>query len=160
MTKNRATLAFISAIFALSLAVIGCGSDDESTTESRISKAAFVKSGDQICRENYSKRGRVLVSLNEKYVKGKKELPSQALQEELLVERVMPIFREQSEELNELPLPKTGTKEAKQILSGLEEAIEGVEANPARSIKQGTGVEFAEVEALAQDYGFQYCGRS
>jgi hypothetical protein len=42
----------------------------------------------------------------------------------------------------------------------LEKSIKNVEADPARSLSEGTGVEFKEVEQLAQDFGFEWCGRS
>lgn len=154
--------AFIAGLLALALGVAGCGSSDETTGESAsttVTKAVFIKQGDQICKDNYSKRTQLLTALGTKYFKDKKP-PPQAVQEKILVEQVMPVFQEESKELNDLPLPEEGSKEAEAILTGLEDAIAAVEANPARSLKQGTEVEFGDVEKLAHDYGFEWCGRS
>jgi hypothetical protein len=154
--------AFIAGLLAMALGVAGCGSSDDSSDESTsatVTKVVFIKQGDQICKDNYSKRTKLLTALGIKYFKDKKP-PPQAVQEKILVDEVMPVFQEESEELNDLPLPAENSKEAEAILTGLEDAIAAVEENPARSLKQGTEVEFGDVEKLAQDYGFEWCGRS
>jgi len=156
--------AFVAGLLVLVLGGIaaGCGSSDEDTGESgeaTVTKAVFIKQGDQICKDNYSKRTQLLTALSTKYFKDKKP-PPQAFQEKILVNQVMPVFQEESEELNDLPLPEEGSKEAEAILTGLEDAIAAVEANPGRSLKLGTEVEFGDVEKLAHEYGFEWCGRS
>jgi hypothetical protein len=159
--KDPLKLACIAGLMLLSLVLAGCGSSDDDTAEggtATISKVAFIKQGDQICRDNYSKRTQLLTGYIERF-KGK-ELPPISQQEEIVVNRVMPIFWEQSEELNSLPLPSKGTAEAEKFLAALEDSIESVEANPTKSIEQGTGVEFREAEQLGEDFGFQWCGRS
>jgi hypothetical protein len=141
---------------------VGCGDSDEATGEegdTTVTKAVFIKQGDRICKDNYSKRGALITKLSKKYFKDQKP-PPQAVQEKILVNQIMPVFQEESEELNDLPLPEEGSKEAEAILTGLEDAIAAVEANPARSLKLGSEVEFSDVEKLAQEYGFEWCGRS
>ncbi len=157
--KQLVTIALAAALMAL--AISGCGSSDSEDAEasSGMPKAVYIQKGDRICQANYAKRTQLLTQLSKKY-SGGKNLPPLARQEEILVNRVMPIFWEESKELNELPLPEKGAKEAEEILAGLEKSIEGVEADPAKSLSEGTGVEFKEVEKLAQEYGFEWCGRS
>ena len=153
---------FVAGLLITALGLASCGDSDEATGESAeatVTKVVFIKQGDQICKDNYSKRTKLLTALGTKYFKDKKP-PPQSVQEEILVKQVMPVFQEESDELNDLPLPAEGGKEAEAILTGLEDAIAAVEANPARSLKQGTEVEFSDVEKLAHDYGFEWCGRS
>jgi len=154
--------AVVVGLLAVALGVGGCGSSDSESGESgtaAVKKVVFIKKADQICEDNYSKRTKLLTALSAKYSNRQKP-PPQALQEQILVDKIMPVFQEESEELNELPLPAEGSKEAEAILSGLEGAIAAVEANPARSLKQGTEVEFGDVLELARAYGFEWCGRS
>jgi hypothetical protein len=156
--------AFVVGSLALMVGGIagGCGGSDEAAGETEgatVTKTVFIKQGDRICKGNYSKRTKLLTVLGIKYFKDRKP-PPQAVQEKILVNEIMPIFQEESEELNDLPLPEEGSKEAEAILRGIEDAIAAVEANPARSLKNGTEVEFSDVEKLAHEYGFEWCGRS
>jgi len=159
--KQRVTIALAAALALVAIAINGCGSSDGEDAEASagLPKAVYIQKGDRICQANYAKRGQLLTRLGKKF-SGGKDLPPLARQEDILVNQVMPIFWEESKELNELPLPKEGTKEAEEILGDLEKSIESVEANPARSLKEGTEVEFEEVEQLAHEYGFEWCGRS
>jgi hypothetical protein len=155
--------AFVTGLLALSLGMASCGSSDDETGESvssPVAKAVFIKQGDRICKDNYSKRTQRLTRLSNEFFGNGKKPPPQAQQEDILVNQLMPIFWEESEELNELPLPEEGTQEAEEILARIEGAIKAVEANPARSLKRGTGVEFRQAEELAHDFGFEWCGRS
>jgi len=149
------------ALIAL-IAASGCGSSDGEEADANgpaLAKPLYIQKGDRICQDNYAKRGRLLTRLSQEFSEGK-NLPPPARQEAILVNQVMPIFWEESKELNALPLPEEGTKEAEEILAALEVSIESVEADPARSIREGSGVEFKEVERLAHEYGFEWCGRS
>jgi len=155
-------LALAAGVTALTLGSMGCGSSggtDSASGESAVPKALYVQKGDRICQANYAKRTRLLVNLRKQFANGTK-LPTQADQEQILVNQIMPIFWEESKELNALPPPGEGAEEAKEILAALERSIEGVEADPAKSLSAGTGVEFKEAEQLAHEYGFKWCGRS
>ncbi len=161
--RNLHIVALVAALALLPVVILGCGSSDREDAEaangSNVAKAIYIQRGDQICKANYAKRTRLLTRLRAQF-SGGKSLPTQARQEEILVDQIMPIFREESQELNDLPLPKEGTEEAEKILAALEQSIEGVEADPTKSLAEGTGVEFREAEQLAHQYGFEWCGRS
>jgi hypothetical protein len=144
------------------VASCGGGSVTAATTgggDAPVTKAQFVKKGDQICRLNYTEREKVLFEYLEK-VKKEGGAPPLAKQEELLVTRILPIFKEESQELDELPLPTSETRNAKAILKALAAAIAAVESHPGVAVRNGMSVLFAHVEALAHAYGFEYCGRS
>lgn len=165
MQRIGTCCATIVALLGIVAVVAGCGSGGSSTdatpggADASLTKAQFVKQGDQICRRNYTKREKLLVGY---LAKAKREgaPPPEAVQEEVLVDQVMPIFREESEELNELGLPTKETEKAEAVLRALEGAIAAVESEPDVAIKQGTKVQFARAEKLAHSYGFEFCGRS
>jgi hypothetical protein len=162
-TRHPYICALIVVVALLAFVCQGCGGSDnedaEAANNTAVAKAIYVEKGDQICKSNYAKRTQVLTQLRKKYP-GSKNLPPIARQEDILVKQIMPIFWEESEELNDLPLPNEGADEAEKILAALEKSIEGVEADPARSLREGTGIEFESTEQLAQDYGYEWCGRS
>jgi hypothetical protein len=157
--QNKLQWTIFACLLGLILSLLGCGSGGDETEEG-LTKAVFIKRGDKICQDNYSKRTQRLTQLNNEYVKNQAKPPSQSLQETLLVSEVMPIFQEEAEELDDLPLPDQEAAQAQKIIRALEEAIKGVEANPGQAIARGTGVQFREAEELAKAFGFQYCGRS
>jgi hypothetical protein len=161
IVPRRVTIVALLAFLAF---VSGCGGGGGTNVTSdsgdaSLTKAQFVKKGDQICRRNYTKREQVLLG----YLVKAQEAgapPPQAKQEEVLITRILPIFREESEELDKLGLPTTETKKAEAILQALESAIAAVESEPAAALREGTGVQFAQAEKLARSFGFAYCGRS
>jgi hypothetical protein len=159
---NFLGVIWVAGLLGLILVSAGCGSSNEATGDSgspTVAKVFFIKRADQICEDNYDKRGALLVRLHNELFKGNKP-PPQAKQEEILVQQIMPIFREESDELNDLPLPQEETEKATQILRSLEQSIESVEASPAQSLRNGTAVAFHNTEQLAQAFGFEWCGRS
>ncbi len=154
---KRGLLAAVLAMAVLAVSFAsGCGDSED---EASLTKAEFVKQGDKICKDNYAKREKFLLGYVED-IKASGKQPPQAEQEDILVNELMPIFREQSEELSEIGLPETETGQAEKILAAIEGAIEKVEQEPDVAIKQGTGVQFAEAEKMAAEFGFKYCGRS
>lgn len=152
-----ATVVALLGVVAV-LAGCGGGSSTSNGSEASLTKAQFVKKGDQICERNYTRREQVLAGYLAKAEK-EGQLPL-AKQEEVLVDQIMPIFREESEQLNELGLPTSETQKAEEILKGLEAAIAAVESEPDVALTKGTRVQFAAVENLAHSYGFEFCGRS
>src|SRR3982750_4598739 len=142
--KQPLIIALTAALALLALVNSGCGSSDGEDAEASglaVPKAVYISNGDRICKANYAKRTQLLTGLSKEFSGGKK-LPSLARQEAILVNQIMPIFWEESKELNELPLPQEGAGEAEKILAMLEKSIKNVEADPARSLSEGTGVEF------------------
>lgn len=157
--KTRLKIALVLGLALLAAGAAGCGSSDNDEAEAKASalpKALYVEKGDRICEANYAKRTQLIEQLRQNW----KKLPPLEKQEEILVDQIMPIFWEESEELNALPLPEEGAEEAKTILTSLEDSIRGVEANPAKSVRKGSVVEFRDTEQLAKEYGFESCGRS
>jgi hypothetical protein len=165
MQRKGKFCATVVALLGVIAVVAGCGGGGGSTDattgggDASLTKAEFVKQGDLICQTNYTKRGRVLAAYLAK-AKEQGAAPPMAQQEALLVNRILPFFQEESEELNELGLPTSDAKKAEAVLRALEEAIAAVEAEPDVAVRKGTAVQFARAEHLAHSYGFEYCGRS
>jgi hypothetical protein len=152
----------VVALSGIVAVLMGCGGGGSTTNEggdASLSKAQFVSKGDQICELNYTKRERVLSGYLAKAEREGGQLPL-ARQEKVLVDQIMPIFQEESEQLNGLGLPTTETQKAEAILEGLEAAIAAVESEPDVALEEGTAVQFGAVEKLARSYGFEFCGRS
>jgi hypothetical protein len=157
--NTRLKYALAVGLILLAAGAAGCGSSDDGEAEAKASalpKAIYVEKGDRICEDNYAKRTQLIEGLSQSWEK----LPPLEKQEEILVKQIMPIFWEESKELNALPPPQEGAEEAKKILASLEESIRDVEANPAKTVRKGSVVEFGDTEKLARAYGFESCGGS
>jgi hypothetical protein len=147
ISVNRRLLAGIISVLAISAVLAACGSDDESLT-----KAAFIKKGDAICKRAQSERiarsdaGIAKLEEENRIANSKDEA-------ELIVETLPPI-RAMAEDLADLGTPDEGASEAEAIAPAFEEAVDKAEADPAFV---SSGEAFAKPDRLAEEYGFTAC---
>jgi hypothetical protein len=150
-------LTLVVAAVASVVVVAGCGGSDDGS-EARLTKAELIAQGDKICQEADGRRLAALAP----YIKEAKEdgkLPPEAEQKKLVVELVLPPFREEAEELAELNPPQRDEKEIEAIVAEIEAAVKRGEENP-QSILAGAETQFGKAEQLGREYGFKHCGRS
>lgn len=138
------------AVMALTLGGIGCGSGGDSASKT-LTKAEFIKRGDEICRAAEEKR-------EQKIAAWKKEHNDPVLSQRKQIENViravaLPPIREESEQLAALEPPSTDQRAAN-LIASFARAVEEAEANP-RSYVEGTA--FSETKSLARKYGFKKC---
>jgi hypothetical protein len=145
---------------ALALVVLaaGCGSDDSSTeTTAALSKAAFVREADAICREN-----------REKIIKAAAKIPLQekpeareAVERKLISSLLIPGLEEVVDRIRDLGPPPSGEAQIERILVLTENAIEEAETEPetyvaGENYRDGS-VRFGEANRLARGYGMKSC---
>lgn len=120
-----------------------------------LSKAEFIKKGDEICRvvpQEFSKR---LSVLEEEANKSNKPKPSKS---ESNLEAAVPPLYVAVEALEELAPPQGDEQEAAAIVSALESAAKGLEEKPESELL-GPQSPFAEFQKLTKAYGFQLCSQ-
>lgn len=154
---NRRLLAVLAAIFAVGL-IAGCGSSDDSTDTVEetvtLTKAEFIKQGDQICKraegeaqaeaEEYAEEnGFALESASDEQL------------EEAVVEVLVPALNRQIEELDALGAPEGEEERVEEIIVALEDGAAEIEDDPSLTFK---GDPLNEATRLAGDYGFEACG--
>jgi hypothetical protein len=154
-------LSFVLLVGAMAVALVaaGCGSSDNSSSESTASltKAEFVKEGNAICTKGNAQLDSEFEAFSKEHGISETKAPSKAVQEEAAEEILIPAITTQVEELRALGTPEGDEGEVDEILTGAEEAVEEGEEDPASLIGNGSGG-FTEVNKLAREYGLTVCG--
>jgi|SRR5215211_4598490 len=136
----------VFALFALLVGGCGGGGDEEA-----LSKSAFVKQGNAICKEDAKKREKELTDFVESAdPKGNKE----ALQEEL-IKQMLPIYEGTAEKIADLGAPAGDEAKVEAVVDAMEEAAAKVEANP-QSAAIGN-LPFRKANKAAESYGLKTC---
>jgi hypothetical protein len=157
-------LAAALAIFAVAA---GCGGgDDGSTAETdspdtdapALTKAEFVKQGDEICAAASEEYGEGIEDFFTENDVSQTKGPTTEQEEELLAEIILPRIKTEMEELRELGPPEGEEQRVDEIFTGVEEAVAEGESDP--STVAGGENPFADPNAKAKAFGFEVCGRS
>lgn len=164
MIRRSRVLAAVAV--AASLAVAGCGGDDdEPTTDEGVSGATgptaaaipmdeWVEQADEICKEESAAIDEAAI---EAFQGGQ---PDDAAIAEFAGEVVAPSLQTQYDAISALPPPEGEEDQVAELLDALQSGIEEIEEDPS---SLGTGTEapdsaFAEANALAAELGLQECG--
>jgi hypothetical protein len=139
--KRRILTVSLGALLATAL-VVGCGGSEPDP----LPKTAFLKQGNQICVNAAKKRETAVTELAEKNGGGGPE--------ELVNDAALPPTKEMVEELDDLGVPEGDEKQVEAIVTGLEEGIEKVEANPKEALGSSA---FEKPNEAALAYGLSEC---
>jgi hypothetical protein len=170
---TRTAVALLAALIAAGLIVTGCGDDDETTTAATttaetgatgatgaaggepLSKQAFVRQADEICREG----DRQIDQEAEEFFGDLEQDPGPAELEQFATDTVIPNIQQQIDDIRSLTPPEGDEDEISAILDAAQEGVDELEADPA-SLDEGpdAGGAFAEANRLAHDYGLKECG--
>jgi hypothetical protein len=153
---NKASLTVLAVLVALAALVVGCGGGDDSETTETLTKAEFIKQGDQICE----KANEASEDEAEEFAKENDftlEKASKAQIEEAVGEVLVPNLNGQVEDLRALGAPEGDEDQIEEILVSLEGAADEIEGDPGL-IFEGKTLE--EPSKLAEDYGFEVCGEA
>jgi hypothetical protein len=147
-------LALIVAVGALALVAVGCGSSDDSTTDSTASltKAEFLKQGNAICAAGNKEINKGFEELSFDDKKG----PSAAEIEEVAESTLVPSITKQIGEIRDIGIPSGEEDTVEVFLDNAEAAVEEVESDP--SSIAGNKDPFADVNEEANEIGLVKCG--
>lgn len=152
---SKGLVASTFGVLAIALIAAGCGSGSSTSTTASValSKAEFLKQGNQICAEGNKKiNAEVEEFIKENNLRHNQE-PTQAQKEELAETVFLPNVTEQVEGVNSLGPPDS---EAAAVIVAAEEAIEKGEEDPA-SLVTDSGGPFTKANKLAREYGLTAC---
>jgi hypothetical protein len=151
MDKQKVALLICTSFLGL-LGLYGCGSGgEEEDSNSTISKTAFIKKADAICR----RASKTQVARYNEYVS---QHPNGAAPEDIVRFAGVPPLTAEVRELSSLPLPSTGQKEATAYIAAVNRGVRRVAQDPA--VMTSDGELFADAEAIAAEFGFTICGGS
>ena len=151
-------IAVLLGAMAGALLIAGCGSSSD-TTESTasISKAAFLKQGNAICKAGNEE-------INEGFEKFGKENnlqnkePSEAQFEEITETILVPSVSKQISGVRALGAPEGEEGEIDEFLTNAEEALEELEEEPSLAGAEGKEEPFFTVNKEAAALGLTACG--
>lgn len=149
---SKRFIALLAGVVAVVAVLAGCGSSDDSS----LSKAEFIKQGDEICKSS----SKQIESEAEEFAKENKvdtSNPTKKQQEEVIEEVVAPGLRNEADELEALGTPKEDAAKAEAVLSALDSGVSEVEDEAAAVLSSSNPLEKAS--RLAGEFGFKSCGQ-
>jgi hypothetical protein len=154
---SKGLFGSVFGMLAIALIAAGCGGGDDSTsTTAALTKAEFLKQGNQICTEGNKKIDAGFEEFaDEENLKPNQE-PSDAQKEESAETILLPGVAEQVEDVKALGAPSGEEEQVEEIIEAAEEAVEGGEEDPISLFAEGQGP-FAKVNKLAREYGLTAC---
>jgi hypothetical protein len=143
--------ALLIAVVAVGLVASGCGSSDDTTTDSTpsLTKAEFLKQGNAICTAGNKE---INAGFNEALPKGKQ--PSKAELDEALETVLIPSITKHVEEIRALGAPEGEEEAVEDFLAGAEEELEKGEEEPAYL---ATDASFKKTNQEAKAIGLTSC---
>jgi hypothetical protein len=151
----RSRLLALLGVLAVTVAV-GCGDDEESTTEAAPTKEEFIAEADDICAA-----GDEEISQAEQEIIGQGR-PTRQEQEEFLTGTVVPSIQDQIDGIRGLTPPEGDEQQISEFLDSAQSALDEVEQNPELIFQgeEGTPTDpFAETARLGEQYGFEVCAQ-
>jgi hypothetical protein len=151
-------LIVLAGIVAMAAGVAGCGSSDDSSDTTALTKQQFITQADAICKKGNTEIDAGFESFAEENDIPKNKEPSKAEGKEIVETVIVPSLDTQSEEIRALGVPSGDEDEISAMLDSLDESIEEAEEDP-EALFTAKSDPFAEPNELAQDYGLRVCGK-
>jgi hypothetical protein len=157
-------MALLFGVLAVAL-VAGCGGGGGDTTAgstgessdggSPLSKAGFIKQGDEICTKgNQTIETEASEFAEENNVDT--ENPTKAQQEEVITKVVAPAIKQQGEEIGDLGAPSGDEEQVEAIVEAVGRGADELEEDPGALLEGKNPLE--EGSKLAKAYGLKSCG--
>jgi hypothetical protein len=159
---SKRLIAVLAAVVALAVLAAGCGSSDDSTTDTgsvtvTLTKAQLIAQGDAICKQGNEEIEEGFERFQKENDIPKNQEPNDAQGVEIVETVLVPNIKTQSELLRGLGAPEGDEEQVGELLDSLDEAVETAEDDPEALFNEDTDP-FGGVNQQAQDYGFTECG--
>jgi hypothetical protein len=149
-TIPRKLIALLVALAALAAIGLSACGDDSDGDDGSLSKDEFISQADEICATGDAE----LDEAGQAYAAtGGKQT------EELITTVIVPGYRDQLEQLNELDPPEEDQAQIQEFLDTFERGVDMLEANPDQVLNGKAFGVVVEAREIAQDYGMQACAR-
>lgn len=134
----------------------GGGDDDSTSTTAALTKAEFLKQGNQICAEGNKEINAGFEEFAKENNIPQNQEPTQAQKEEVAETILLPSVTKQVEGVDSLGAPSGEEEQVEEIIDAAEEALEEGEEDPASLVTEGSDP-FAKANKLAGEYGLTAC---
>ncbi|HWO82177.1 MAG TPA: hypothetical protein VNM38_00105 [Solirubrobacterales bacterium] len=150
MTKFQ---QMVLGLVAAAVVLAGCGGGGDSTestsTNASLSKAEYLKRGNQMCKDGYRNLHKAVLSLGENPAETNEE------KQQFVLGMVLPPYQQLVDQLSSLSAPTQDKAKVQAFLNSYRKEIEALEADPAQGLS-GQPI-FAEPQQLAEEYGLTAC---
>jgi hypothetical protein len=158
---SKGLTVLLAAVIAGAVLVAGCGSSDDSTTDSSavvLTKPEFIKQGDAICAKGSETLGQEAEDFaDENNIDTEK--PTREQQEEVIETVVGPALQTQADELSQLGAPDGEEDKTTAIIEALEAGAQELEDDPGALLASGGKGPLDRAHELATEFGFKSCGQ-
>jgi len=147
----------VAAALAATLALAGCGGDDEEggfspVVSEPVSKVEFLRQADAIC---ISSESRIEAAADDLVTAPGDPDPAEV--ERIAIDLVVPALESEVAAIGALGAPEGDEEEVEAILAATEDGIAAIEADP-RALLDGVPAPLRRAQKLAQAYGSRQCG--
>jgi hypothetical protein len=147
----RKASIFLVPVLVGGALLIGCGGgDDSSSTEAALTKSAYLKQGNAICK---NANDDLDVAAKQQF--GNQQ-PTQKELEQFATSTAIPELEQEIADLRALPAPTGDTETVSAIYDAAESGLDQLKQDPS-IITQDNPQAFAEANKLAKDYGLTVC---
>jgi hypothetical protein len=159
---SKRFIALLAGVLALALVAAGCGSSDDSSTDTvdvsvTVTKAQLIKQGDTVCKQGNEEIEEGFERFqDENNIPDGKE-PSDAEGVEIVEQIIVPNLKTQSELIRGIGSPEGDEEQIGEMLDSLDAGIEAAEDDPESLFNEDTDP-FGDANEKAQEYGFSECG--
>jgi hypothetical protein len=155
--RIRSTPLFaIAALLIVGLAAAGCGSSSSSSsstsTTAAITKAAFLKQGNAIC-----KKGNQEINAEGKKVFSKTKKPTQAQMTQFATATLIPHIQAEISGIKALGAPKGDEAQVNAMVASAQSALDQGKKNPTLLVSNNSNL-FKHTNQLTNAYGLTVCG--
>jgi hypothetical protein len=147
---------FVAAAMVVALAIAGCGGGgDSSTATGSISKAAFIKKVDAVCKAGTRRMQTAVL----KFLKQGREIkrPTTDQSVKMVGAVIVPSVRQEIKEIKALGVPSGDEEKVNAIIGALEEGVETAEDDPEAVVEGSSDVIFGIAGRIAGEYGITGC---
>jgi hypothetical protein len=149
--RRKTTLILLAGLASGAL-VAGCGGGDDDGGDGGgepPTKQEYIAEADQVCTES-----------NQEFEQAIEDAPEDAgSATDYIADTLVPIFREEFEQLRELTPPEGDEATVAAIFDAGEEGVQQIEDDPEAFQGSGEVPGLEEASRLASQYGFEVCGQ-
>jgi hypothetical protein len=154
---SKRLIVLLAGVVATVVIVAGCGSSDDSSDTTALTKQQFIAQADAICKKGNTEINEGFESFAKENDIPKNQEPSKEQGKEIVKTVIIPSIDSQAEGIRALGVPSGDEDEISAMLDSLDEAVEEAEEDP-EALFTSKSDPFAEPNELAQDYGLKTCG--
>jgi len=145
------------AIMSVGLVLAACGSNNNSTSTTALTKAEFLKKGNAICKKGNQQINKAAhqTFTKKKYPTGP---PPQSVQKKFATDTLIPTVQGEIDGVKALGAPAGDEAQVKAIIDSAQSALDKGKADPTLLLQNGKKDPFAKSNKLANAYGLTVCG--